>query len=136
VTVRAFVAISCRALSASSISSALRMMPTRSFIVFWSSSCTTNGFSPPSVALENGNSARSCACATSSIRTAGCTPASESTYSAAPLPARRPNTIRSDSELPPSRLEPCIPPATSPAANSPGTFDIAVSGSTSTPPIT
>ena len=35
-------------------------------------------------------------------------------------PARRPNTSRSDSELPPSRLEPCMPPATSPAAYRPG----------------
>ena len=44
---------------------------------------------------------------------------------------------RSESELPPRRLEPCIPPATSPAANNPGTpTAAAVSGSTSTPPIT
>ena len=59
------------------------------------------------------------------------------TYSAAPIPARRPNTSRSESELPPRRFDPCIPPATSPAANSPGTpTAAAVSGSTSTPPIT
>ncbi len=56
--------------------------------------------------------------------------------SAEAVPARLPKTSRSDSELPPSRLEPCIPPATSPAANSPATFAPAVSGSTSTPPIT
>ena len=36
----------------------------------------------------------------------------------------------------PSRLEPCMPPATSPAANSPGTRAASVSGSTSTPPMT
>ena len=59
------------------------------------------------------------------------------TYSAAPIPARRPNTSKSESELPPRRLEPCIPPATSPAANKPGTpTAAAVSASTSTPPIT
>ena len=39
---------------------------------------------------------------------------------AACSPARLPKTSRSDSELPPSRLEPCMPPDTSPAANSPG----------------
>src|SRR5579875_1233166 len=37
------------------------------------------------------------------------------------MPARRPNTSRSDSEFPPSRFEPCMPPETSPAANRPGT---------------
>ena len=36
-------------------------------------------------------------------------------------PARSPNTSRSDSELPPSRFDPCMPPETSPAANRPGT---------------
>src|SRR6266513_931445 len=51
------------------------------------------------------------------------------------MPARLPNTSRSDRELPPSRLEPCIPPDTSPAANRPGTAAAAVSGSTSTPPL-
>ena len=35
-------------------------------------------------------------------------------YSAAPSPARRPKTSRSDRELPPSRFEPCMPPDTSP----------------------
>ncbi|CAB4697846.1 unannotated protein [freshwater metagenome] len=59
------------------------------------------------------------------------------TYSTAPIPARRPKTNKSDSELPPRRLDPCIPPATSPAANSPGTpTAAALSGTTSTPPIT
>ena len=51
------------------------------------------------------------------------------------MPARRPKTSRSDSELPPSRLAPCMPPATSPAANSPGTVAASVSASTRTPPI-
>ena len=41
--------------------------------------------------------------------------------SAACSPAILPNTIRSDSELPPRRLAPCSPVATSPAAYSPGT---------------
>jgi hypothetical protein len=45
-----------------------------------------------------------------------------------PVPARRPKTIRSHSELPPRRLEPCMPPATSPAAKRPGTQVAAVSG--------
>ena len=59
------------------------------------------------------------------------------TYAAAPAPARRPKTRRSVSEFPPRRFDPCIPPATSPAAKSPGTpIAAAVSGSTSTPPIT
>ena len=40
-------------------------------------------------------------------------------YAAAASPARRPNTSRSDSELPPSRLEPCMPPEHSPTAYSP-----------------
>ena len=40
---------------------------------------------------------------------------------AAAAPVRAPNTSRSDSELPPSRLAPCIPPATSPAAYRPAT---------------
>ena len=40
----------------------------------------------------------------------------QAAYAAAPAPVRAPNTRRSDSELPPRRLAPCIPPATSPAA--------------------
>ena len=39
---------------------------------------------------------------------------------AAYSPARLPNTIRSDSELPPRRLAPLMPDAHSPAANRPG----------------
>ena len=46
-----------------------------------------------------------------------------------------PNTSRSESEFPPSRLAPCSPAATSPAANRPGTVDICESPSTRTPPI-
>ena len=40
---------------------------------------------------------------------------------AAYSPARLPKTSRSESELPPSRLAPCMPAAHSPAANRPGT---------------
>ena len=42
-------------------------------------------------------------------------------WPAAASPARRPNTSRSESELPPSRLAPFIPPEHSPAAKRPGT---------------
>ncbi len=43
-------------------------------------------------------------------------------YSAAAMPARRPKTLMSSSELVPSRLEPCTDTqATSPAAYRPGT---------------
>ena len=55
--------------------------------------------------------------------------------SAAARPARRPNTSRSESELPPRRFAPCSPAATSPAAKRPGTDELAVSASTRTPPI-
>ena len=37
-------------------------------------------------------------------------------FSAAALPARRPNTVHSSSELPIMRLRPCVPPAISPQA--------------------
>ena len=37
------------------------------------------------------------------------------------MPARRPNTSRSDSELPPSRLAPCIPPEHLAGGEQPGT---------------
>ena len=47
-------------------------------------------------------------------------PAVAAAWAAAPAPVRAPNTSRSDSELPPSRFAPCIPPATSPAAYRPG----------------
>ena len=54
------------------------------------------------------------------------------------LPARAPNTNPSSSELLASRFAPCTPVhAASPAANRPGTpTAAAVSGSTSTPPMT
>merc|ERR1712003_568154 len=38
------------------------------------------------------------------------------------LPATRPKTTQSNNELPPRRLLPCTPPATSPAAYRPGIF--------------
>ena len=59
------------------------------------------------------------------------------TYSAAQTPALLPKTNQSESVFPPNLFEPCMPPATSPAANKPGTpTAAAVSASTSTPPIT
>ena len=91
------------------------------------------GFSPS--ARSSGCSAETASAATSSEGITGREDSAE-TYSAAPSPERRPNTSRSDSELPPSRFEPCMPPDTSPAANRPGTEAAPVSGSTSTPPIT
>ena len=48
-------------------------------------------------------------------------------YSAAAMPARRPNTLMSSSELVPSRLEPCTETqAHSPAAYRPGTIVVVV----------
>jgi hypothetical protein len=90
----------------------------------WRSCWTAYGFSPPS--RSNGRQ-RGC-------RRLGDGPLVERRggdllrAARAAAPARRPNTSRSDSELPPSRFEPCIPPATSPAAYSPGTTAAAVSG--------
>ena len=92
------------------------------------------GFSPPWT--WNGASACSWAASASASETDGRFVPSPCTYAAACSPARLPNTSRSDRELPPSRLEPCMPPETSPTANRPGTRDSWVSGSTSTPPIT
>jgi hypothetical protein len=57
-------------------------------------------------------------------------------WAAAPAPARWPKTSRSDSELPPSRFAPCIPPVTSPARTGPGSVVAPVSASTRMPPIT
>ena len=112
------------------------MMPTRSFIDCCSSVCKVYGFSAVSPSGgSNGASAIFAAASTSDCPTAGRS-ARPRTYSAAPSPARRPNTSRSDSELPPSRLDPCMPPEHSPAANRPATLAAAVSGSTSMPPIT
>ena len=56
-------------------------------------------------------------------------------YAAAPAPVRCPKTSRSESELPPSRFAPCIPPATSPAANRPDRVVAPVSASTRIPPM-
>ena len=72
--------------------------------------------------------------ATSAGSTLG-VPVRPSAKSAAPMPARRPKTMRSESELPPRRLAPCMPPDTSPMAKSPGTVAACVSASTRTPPI-
>jgi hypothetical protein len=83
----------------------------------------------------NGASASACAASMSASDTFGRL-AIFFALVAADSPARRPNTSRSDSELPPSRFDPCMPPATSPAAYRPGTVDSPVSGATSTPPIT
>lgn len=111
----------------------------------WSSWWRVYGFSggrPSSCpgagpSAENGRSASAAAVSTSMSSTGGREPARPAAYSAACSPARRPNTSRSERELPPSRLEPCIPPATSPAANRPGTpRAAAVSDSTAIPPIT
>ena len=105
-------------------------------MVCWTSACTVYGFSPP--VRCSGASASARASASAASVAAGLPPASLRVprYATAPMPARRPKTSRSDRELPPSRLEPCMPPDTSPAANRPGRLEAAVSGSTSTPPIT
>lgn len=114
-------------------------------MVCWSSWWRVYGFSggrPFSLpgsgpSAEKGRSASAAARSTSVSSTSGRLSARSAAWSAACQPARRPNTSRSDRELPPSRLEPCMPPATSPAANSPGTpRAAAVSESTATPPIT
>ena len=103
--------------SASCISLSVRTMPTSACIV----SCR-------SAAPCRGSRRRRRA------RTARATPASPRSTArrrraARPLaraqpaaysPARLPNTIRSDSELPPRRLAPLMPDAHSPAANRPG----------------
>ena len=53
--------------------------------------------------------------------------------SAAALPARRPKTQHSSSELPIIRLRPCVPPAISPQANSPSSV-VSPSVSMTSPP--
>ena len=63
-------------------------------------------------------------------------PAVVAAYAAALSPVRLPNTSRSESEFPPSRLAPFIPPEHSPAANSPSTVLLPVSASTRMPPMT
>ena len=115
-------------------------------MVCWSSWWRVYGFSggrPASgpgagPSAENGRSASAAAVSICDVvHRRAAPPVSAAAYSAACSPARRPNTSRSERELPPSRLEPCIPPATSPAANRPGTpRAAAVSDSTAMPPIT
>ncbi len=93
------------------------MIPTSSFIVSCRSFWIVYGFSPPSSSwFANGASAASAADFTSSSDTVGRLPLSFCALYAALWPARRPNTSRSDSEFPPSLFDPCMPPATSPAA--------------------
>src|SRR5690606_33359615 len=128
-----------RCLSSSSLSSdstsssRRRMIPTSRCITSCSSCWSWYGVSPPS--RVRGARAVSAAASTAAAGTVR-RPAVRA-YAAAYSPARLPNTSRSDSELPPSRLEPCMPPATSPAANSPVTDPMAavVSASTSIPPM-
>ena len=92
------------------------------------------GFSPP--VRSNGAFNRACALATVASESFGFALPSFK-YATAPIPARRPKTNKSESEFQPRRFDQCIPPATSPAANKPGTpTAAAVSGSTCTPPIT
>ena len=110
------------------------MMPTRSFIDCCRSDWIVYGFSPPST--SKGASALVCAAFTSASSTAGRVAPSEFAYAVAASPARLPKTSRSPSELPPSRLEPCMPPEHSPTAYRPVTALSWVSASTSTPPIT
>src|SRR6185503_19552433 len=106
-----------------------RMIPALRCITACSAAWTANGFSP---SRSNGTSASCTACSTSWSGIAGAAPRLPAAY----WPARRPNTSRSLSELPPSRLAPCMPPPTSPAAYRPGTVDSWVSASTLTPPMT
>ena len=92
------------------------------------------GFSPPST--SNGASALAAAAFTSSSSIAGRVSPRPWAYADAASPASLPNTSRSPSELPPSRLEPCMPPEHSPTAYSPVTALSWLSASTSTPPMT
>src|SRR4026209_1557288 len=75
---------------------------------------------PPPSLTPPGGAASSVAAdwtaAGSTYEASGCVAAK----SAAAAPVRWPNPSRSESELPPSRFAPCIPPATSPAATRPG----------------
>ena len=54
-------------------------------------------------------------------------------FAAAALPARRPKTTHSSSELPIMRLRPCVPPAISPLAYSPSSV-VSASVSITSPP--
>ncbi len=114
-------------------------------MVCWSSWWRVYGFSggrpssspPTGPSAEKGRSASAAAASTSRSLTSGRSKARAAAYSAACQPARRPKTSRSDSEFPPSRFEPCMPPATSPDAYRPGTpRAAAVSDSTAMPPMT
>ena len=86
-------------------------------------------------ARSRGAVASATTAATSASSTAGLAAGRPSAKSEAAIPARRPKTRRSDSELPPSRLAPCMPPGHSPAAKSPGTVVASVSASTRIPPM-
>src|ERR687898_2397694 len=98
------------------------------------SSCWIRYGLSPSSFFSSGSSTRPISCSTSpSSISAECTLSSR--YAAAPSPALRPKTSRSESELPPRRFAPCSPPATSPAAKRPGTLEAAVSGWILIPPI-
>ena len=119
--------------SAAFSSASLRMMPTRVCIISCSSRWIVYGFSAPSRSKwPNMSAATSSMSPLSDLWLRRLRPLA---YSAAPRPARRPKTRRSDSELPPSRLAPCMPPAHSPAAKRPGTVAAPVSASTRTPPM-
>src|SRR5699024_5940241 len=80
---------------ARSISGALRMMPTRSFMVSWSSECTVYGLSP--LSCLSGARVRETILDTAVSDTPPW--GRLSAWAAAPMPARRPKTKRSDSEF-------------------------------------
>ena len=61
-------------------------------------------------------------------------PALRATHAAMLSPAMPPNTVELATPLPPSRLAPCTPPVSSPAANSPVSA-VVQSGRKTTPPI-
>src|SRR6266481_5107171 len=90
------------------------------------------GVSPPE---RSKGASVSAAIASASLASIRGSPGCAFAYAAAPSPARRPNTSRSLSELPPRRFAPWSPPATSPAAKRPGMVAASVSASTRTPPI-
>ena len=131
---RALRAGSASPSSARCISSSRRTMPTRSCIISCRSCWTAYGsLASPSAARTARAPAAAAASTCAVVDPAGRVRRARSC--AACSPARLPNTSRSESELPPSRLAPLMPAAHSPAANRPGTVDICVSASTRTPPI-
>ena len=83
---------------------------------------------------SNGSSALARRCFDLRSRSMRAAPFSFANF-AAYSPARLPNTIRSESELPPSRLAPLMPAALRRRRRDPGTVDICVSPSTRMPPI-